>query len=80
MLDIDLSVPKVDDEPGYLPRLEAVGFRLIFRDDLGGDPHPHLTLVRIVSDIYERALLADPSHQHDASRASREERGAGPAS
>lgn len=44
VLDIDLTVPDVDDEERYLPRLEGVGFRLIFRDDLAGDPHRQLTL------------------------------------
>ena len=43
VIDIDLTVPDAEDEAAYVPRLEAVGFRLIFRDDLGGDPHRHLT-------------------------------------
>ena len=43
VIDLDLTVPDVEDEHGYLPRLEQVGFRLIFRDELGGDPHRQLT-------------------------------------
>lgn len=43
VIDLDLTVPEVTDEGSYLPRLEAVGFRLIFRDDLGGDAHRQLT-------------------------------------
>lgn len=43
IIDIDLTVPDVEDEPSYLPRLEAAGFRLIFRDDMAGDPHRNLT-------------------------------------
>ena len=43
VLDVDLVVPAVADEPAYLPRLEAVGFRLIFRDEVGGDAHRQLT-------------------------------------
>lgn len=44
VLDIDLTVPAADQEQAYLPHLEAVGFRLIFRDDIGGDVHRQLTL------------------------------------
>ncbi|WP_158253938.1 GrpB family protein [Cryobacterium sp. N22] len=44
IIDVDLTVPDVEDELSYLPRLEAVGFRLIFRDVMGGDPHRQLTL------------------------------------
>jgi len=44
VLDIDLTVPDVRTEPAYVPRLEAVGFRLIFRDDIAGDGHRQLTL------------------------------------
>jgi len=43
VIDVDLTVPDVDDEDVYLPQLEAVGFQLIFRDDLAGDPHRQLT-------------------------------------
>jgi GrpB-like predicted nucleotidyltransferase (UPF0157 family) len=43
VLDVDLTVPAVEDEHAYLPQLEAVGFRLIFRDDFGGDAHRQLT-------------------------------------
>ncbi|MBD8024272.1 GrpB family protein [Microbacterium gallinarum] len=44
VIDIDLTVRDVSDEPSYIPRLEAAGFRLIFRDRLGGDEHRQLTL------------------------------------
>ncbi|WP_166408740.1 GrpB family protein [Labedella phragmitis] len=43
VIDIDLTVADVGDEPAYLPVLERVGFRLIFRDELAGEPHRHLT-------------------------------------
>ena len=43
VLDIDLTVPHVQEESAYIPRLEAAGFRLIFRDHLGGDAHRQLT-------------------------------------
>lgn len=44
IIDVDLTVADVDDEPSYLPALEAAGFRLVFRDEMAGDPHRHLTL------------------------------------
>lgn len=122
VIDVDLTIPDVDNEPRYLPQLETAGFRLIFRDDMAGDMHRHLTLARpntnlhiwnpgalepqrhalfsewlrsnasdrqyyndakaaatdptgsgryndrkaaVVYDIYERAFLADPRHNHD---------------
>lgn len=43
VIDVDLTVPDATDELAYVPRLEAVGFRLIFRDDIGGDVHRQLT-------------------------------------
>lgn len=43
VIDIDLTVPDAVDEAAYLPRLEDLGFRLIFRDDLAGDSHRQLT-------------------------------------
>ncbi len=33
----------MEDEDGYLPRVERAGFTLIFRDRLGGDAHRQLT-------------------------------------
>ncbi len=44
VIDIDLTVADAEDEASYVPRLQTVGFRLVFRDDLGGDPHRQLTL------------------------------------
>ena len=44
VVDVDLTVPDAADEGAYLARLEGAGFRLVFRDDLGGDPHRQLTL------------------------------------
>lgn len=44
VIDADLLVPDVLDEHTWLPKLEAVGFRLIFRDVIAGDPHWQLTL------------------------------------
>ncbi|MFC6704822.1 GrpB family protein [Flexivirga alba] len=43
VIDIDLTVPDVDAERTYLPALESIGWRLIFRDDFGGDAHRQLT-------------------------------------
>lgn len=43
VIDVDLTVSDVEDESTYLPQLEAAGFRLIFRDEMAGDPHRHLT-------------------------------------
>ena len=43
VIDVDLTVPDVEDEHSYLPLLEAAGFRLIFRDIMSGDPHRQLT-------------------------------------
>ncbi|WIB65788.1 GrpB family protein [Curtobacterium sp. MCBD17_040] len=44
VIDVDLLVPDVLDEQAWLPKLEAVGFRLIFRDVIAGDAHRQLTL------------------------------------
>ncbi|MFJ4296879.1 GrpB family protein [Curtobacterium sp. NPDC089689] len=44
VVDVDLLVPDVLDEGAWLPQLEAVGFRLLFRDAIAGDPHRQLTL------------------------------------
>lgn len=52
VLDIDLTVRDVADEPAYLPALEAAGFRLIFRDDLAGEPHRQLTLGRPNTNLH----------------------------
>ncbi|ROQ31016.1 GrpB-like predicted nucleotidyltransferase (UPF0157 family) [Frondihabitans sp. PhB188] len=43
VIDADLLVPDVLNERAWLPKLEAVGFRLIFRDVIAGDPHRQLT-------------------------------------
>ena len=42
VLDVDLTVADVRDESGYVPALEAVGFRLLFRDEIAGDAHRQL--------------------------------------
>ncbi|WP_166404698.1 GrpB family protein [Labedella endophytica] len=52
VIDIDLTVPDVEDEGAYLPPLEAAGFRLIFRDAMAGDPHRHLTLARPNTNLH----------------------------
>lgn len=44
VIDADLLVPDLGDERTWLPELEAVGFRLVFRDVIAGDPHRQLTL------------------------------------
>lgn len=43
VIDIDLTVPDVEDESIYLAELEQVGLVLVFRDDLGGEAHRQLT-------------------------------------
>lgn len=43
VIDVDLTVPDAADESAYIPRLEAAGFRLIFRDNIAGDVHRQLT-------------------------------------
>lgn len=44
VIDIDLTISAVEEEDAYLPDLERYGFRLIFRDEMAGSPHRHLTL------------------------------------
>jgi GrpB-like predicted nucleotidyltransferase (UPF0157 family) len=44
VIDIDVINPNVADEAAYVPRLERIGFRLIFRDNIAGDVHRQLTL------------------------------------
>jgi GrpB-like predicted nucleotidyltransferase (UPF0157 family) len=46
IVDIDVTLWDVADEPAYLPRLEGAGFRLIFRDSVGVDAHRQLTLAQ----------------------------------
>jgi GrpB-like predicted nucleotidyltransferase (UPF0157 family) len=122
VIDIDVTVADADDESSWLPPLEDAGFRLIFRDDMAGEPHRHVTFAApnanvhvwnpgaveprrhalfvawlrthaedrrryedakkaavapgargryndlkaaVVYQIYERALRADPGHEHD---------------
>lgn len=36
VIDIDLTIADAEDEASSVPRLQTVGFRLVFRDDLGG--------------------------------------------
>lgn len=43
VIDVDLTVQDAANELAYVPHLEAVGFRLTFRDDIGGDAHRQLT-------------------------------------
>jgi GrpB-like predicted nucleotidyltransferase (UPF0157 family) len=52
VIDIDLTVADVDDEPDYLPALERGGFRLVFRDELVGEPHRHLTFAGPDSNLH----------------------------
>lgn len=43
VIDVDLTVTDLAAENTYIPRLESIGFRLIFRDYVAGDAHRHLT-------------------------------------
>jgi GrpB-like predicted nucleotidyltransferase (UPF0157 family) len=43
IIDMDLTLVDPLDEARYRPGLEAVGFRLIFRDELGGSVHRQFT-------------------------------------
>lgn len=52
VIDIDLVVHDVTDEPMYVPQLQCIGFRLIFRDDLAGDPHRQLTLAKPNTNLH----------------------------
>ena len=44
VIDVDLTVADVEAEDEYLPDLEGLGWRLLFRDDVAGDPHRQLSL------------------------------------
>ncbi|PCN48140.1 hypothetical protein Csp2054_08260 [Curtobacterium sp. 'Ferrero'] len=44
VIDVDVLVTDVLDEASWLPKLEEIGFRLVFRDVIAGDPHCQLTL------------------------------------
>lgn len=61
----DLTVPNAEDEPGYLPPLEAVGFRLIFRDNVGGDVHRQLTLGSPNTNLHVWSPRAAEPQRHD---------------
>lgn len=52
IIDIDLTVRDVDDESSYLPQLEHAGFRLIFRDEMAGEPHRHLTFAEPNTNLH----------------------------
>ena len=52
VIDIDLTVEDVEDETRYIPGLENSGFLLIFRDDMAGDPHRHLTFARPNANLH----------------------------
>ncbi|MCJ1714651.1 GrpB family protein [Curtobacterium sp. VKM Ac-2922] len=52
IVDVDLVVPDVLDEGAWLPGLEAVGFRLLFRDELGGSPHRQLTFTEPNANLH----------------------------
>ena len=57
VIDVDLTVPDVDDERAYLLPLEAIG--------ADGPRRYNDIKSAVVYDIYERAFVADPSHGHD---------------
>ncbi|WP_091230200.1 GrpB family protein [Microbacterium sp. 3J1] len=52
VIDVDVIVRDVEDEHSYMPRLEAAGFRLIFRDVMSGDPHRQLTFARPNTNLH----------------------------
>lgn len=52
VLDVDLTVADVESEHSYLPQLERAGFRLIFRDSMGGDPHRQLTFAEPNTNLH----------------------------
>jgi GrpB-like predicted nucleotidyltransferase (UPF0157 family) len=52
VIDVDLTVSDVEDEPSYLPQLQRAGFRLIFRDEMAGDAHRHLTLAEPNTNLH----------------------------
>lgn len=64
VIDGDLTVPDVDEEVAYIPRLEAVGFRLIFRDDLGGDAHRQLTFAVPNANLHVWGATAVEPQRH----------------
>ena len=64
VIDVDLLVPDVSDEDSWLPALESVGFRLLFRDDLGGSPHRQLTLAEPNANLHVFASDAVEPQRH----------------
>ena len=52
VLDVDLTVENVEAEDSYLPQLQRAGFRLIFRDSMGGDPHRQLTFAEPNTNLH----------------------------
>jgi GrpB-like predicted nucleotidyltransferase (UPF0157 family) len=52
VIDVDLLIADVSQEATYLPPLEAAGFRLIFRDDMAGDPHHQLTFAEPNTNLH----------------------------
>lgn len=65
VIDIDLTVPDAEDEMAYVPRLEAVGFRLIFRDHLGGAAHRQLTFANPNTNVHAWSPGAVEPQRHE---------------
>ncbi|WP_426226481.1 GrpB family protein [Pseudarthrobacter sp. DSP2-3-2b1] len=65
VIDIDLTVPDPTAEPSYVPRLESAGFRLIFRDDVAGDAHRHLTFSEPNTSLHVWAQHATEPRRHE---------------
>lgn len=65
VIDIDLTVPDPAAESSYVPRLESVGFRLIFRDDVAGDAHRHLTFNEPNTNLHVWAPHATEPRRHE---------------
>lgn len=65
VIDVDLTVLDVNDEPSYLPRLEAASFRLIFRDSVAGDAHRHLTFASPNTNLHMWSPHAVEPQRHE---------------
>lgn len=65
IVDLDLIVVDVEDEDAYVPPLELVGFRLIFRDDLAGDAHRQLSFEYPNANVHVWSPRAVEPERHE---------------